>query len=48
MGNRTSPNLAARLMDKNEPLAKLFHYRLSTPRRNELMDKLLAKSSSPI
>ena len=32
----------------NEPLAKLFHYRLSTPTLNELMGKLLPKSSSPI
>jgi len=32
----------------NEPLAKLFHYRLSTPTRNEWMGKQLAKSSSPI
>jgi hypothetical protein len=38
----------AALNANNEPLAKLFHYRLSTPTRNGLMGKLLAKSSSPI
>ena len=43
-----SPNLAARLMDNQRVLAKLFHYRLSTPTLNESMGKLLPKLSSPI
>ena len=40
--------LPRQLMDNQRALAKLFHYRLSTPTLNESMGKLLPKLSSPI
>lgn len=43
-----APSLSSRLTDNNDELGKLFHYRLATPTRNEMLNILLNKSSEPI
>jgi hypothetical protein len=41
-------HLFARLLNKNDPLAKLFNYKIATPSRNEMISILLKKSSETI
>jgi|GraSoiStandDraft_51_1057287.scaffolds.fasta_scaffold368863_1 hypothetical protein len=43
-----APSLQTRLTDKNDELGRLFHYKLATPTRNEMLNILLSKSSEPM